>query len=155
MCFVKCFRNVLGFKPEKVPDDIDTVIIGSGISGLTTAVLLGRVGQKVLVLEQHDQAGGCCHAFQDKGYEFSTGSKCMSCVKNVSIIYEDTLHFKKQISQLICSFLFKFVFFENISDDLIAFFNLLYKIENIFRDILHVYDRLMHDNLPSCLQVTE
>ena len=62
-----------GFKPEKVPENIDTVIIGSGISGLTTAVLLGRAGHKVLVLEQHDQAGGCCHAFQDKGYEFATG----------------------------------------------------------------------------------
>jgi all-trans-retinol 13,14-reductase len=27
----------------------------------------------VLVLEQHDQAGGCCHTFIDKGYEFDTG----------------------------------------------------------------------------------
>ena len=35
--------------------------------------MLGRAGQKVLVLEQHDQAGGCCHTFVDKGYEFDTG----------------------------------------------------------------------------------
>ena len=27
----------------------------------------------MLVLEQHDQAGGCCHTFLDKGYEFDTG----------------------------------------------------------------------------------
>lgn len=27
----------------------------------------------MLVLEQHDQAGGCCHTFIDKGYEFDTG----------------------------------------------------------------------------------
>jgi len=49
--------------------------VGSGIGGLTTAVLLGRAGYKVLVLEQHDQAGGCCHTFVDKGYEFDTGNK--------------------------------------------------------------------------------
>ena len=32
-----------------------------------------RSGRKVLVLEQHDQAGGCCHTFLDKGYEFDVG----------------------------------------------------------------------------------
>ena len=62
-----------GFKPEHVLENLDAIIIGSGISSLTTAVLLGRVGQKVLVLEQHDQAGGCMHTFKDKGYEFDTG----------------------------------------------------------------------------------
>lgn len=61
------------FKPQKVPDNIDTIVIGSGIGGLSAAVLLGRAGYKVLVLEQHDQAGGCCHTFVDKGYEFDTG----------------------------------------------------------------------------------
>ena len=64
---------LVGFKPENVPENLDAIIIGSGISGLTTAVVLGRVGQKVLVLEQHDQAGGCMHTFKDKGYEFDTG----------------------------------------------------------------------------------
>ena len=49
------------------------IIIGSGIGGLTTGVLLSKVGKKVLVLEQHDQAGGCCHTFIDKGYEFDVG----------------------------------------------------------------------------------
>ncbi|XP_052802651.1 all-trans-retinol 13,14-reductase-like [Mya arenaria] len=61
------------FKQNRIPDDIDTIIVGSGIGGLTTAVLLGRAGHKVLVLEQHDQAGGCCHTFVEKGYEFDTG----------------------------------------------------------------------------------
>ena len=48
-------------------------MIGSGIGGLSTAVLLAKAGKKVLVLEQHDQAGGCCHTFIDKGFEFDTG----------------------------------------------------------------------------------
>lgn len=63
-----------GFKSHKVPDNIDTIIVGSGIGSLTTAVLLGRAGYKVLVLEQHDQAGGCCHSYVDKGFEFDTGT---------------------------------------------------------------------------------
>ncbi|XP_060569543.1 all-trans-retinol 13,14-reductase-like [Ruditapes philippinarum] len=61
------------FKSQTIPENIDTIVIGSGIGGLSTAVLLGRAGYKVLVLEQHDRAGGCCHTFKDKGFEFDTG----------------------------------------------------------------------------------
>ncbi|KAL3857330.1 hypothetical protein ACJMK2_012008 [Sinanodonta woodiana] len=61
------------FNASRVPENLDAVIIGSGIGALTTAVLLGREGKKVLVLEQHDQAGGCCHTFVEKGFEFDTG----------------------------------------------------------------------------------
>ena len=61
------------FKERKIPANIDTIVIGSGISGLYLAASLARNGQKVLVLEQHYVAGGCTHVFQDKGYEFDTG----------------------------------------------------------------------------------
>ena len=36
----------------------DTIIIGSGMSGLTTAVILAKEGKKVLILERHYTAGG-------------------------------------------------------------------------------------------------
>lgn len=62
-----------GFLASKVPENLDAVIIGSGIGGLGLAVLLAKVGKKVLVLEQHDRAGGCCHTFCEKGYEFDVG----------------------------------------------------------------------------------
>ncbi len=62
-----------GFSKKKIPKNIDTIIIGSGIGGLTCAGLLSKVGQRVLVLEQHYIAGGSTHAFDDKGYEFDTG----------------------------------------------------------------------------------
>ena len=66
-----CIRDT--FKLRKVPEDIDCIIIGSGISGLYLGACLGRVGKRVLVLEQHYVAGGCTHVFEDKGFEFDTG----------------------------------------------------------------------------------
>ncbi|KAF0716834.1 Aste57867_2629 [Aphanomyces stellatus] len=62
-----------GFATKKVPENIDVIVIGSGISGLTTAVALAKQGKRVLVLEQHDVAGGNNHTFEEKGYEFDTG----------------------------------------------------------------------------------
>ena len=61
------------FSAERVPSGLDAIVIGSGIGGLTTAAILSRVGKKVLVLEQHDQAGGCCHTYVEKGFEFDVG----------------------------------------------------------------------------------
>jgi all-trans-retinol 13,14-reductase len=58
---------------KKVPEKVDAIVVGSGISSLTTASLLARCGYKVLVLEQHYIAGGCTHCFNDKGFEFDTG----------------------------------------------------------------------------------
>ena len=55
------------YGPEKIPGSIDTVVIGSGMSGLTCAAVLSRMGQRVLVLEQHYVAGGGTHMFQLKG----------------------------------------------------------------------------------------
>ena len=61
------------FAIDKVPTHLDAIVIGSGIGGLTTASILAKSGKTVLVLEQHDQAGGCCHSYIEKGYEFDVG----------------------------------------------------------------------------------
>ena len=57
----------------KVPAELDVIVIGSGIAGLTCAGYLARAGQRVLVLEQHYIAGGCTHTFEEGGVEFDTG----------------------------------------------------------------------------------
>ncbi|RLV62356.1 hypothetical protein DV515_00019400, partial [Chloebia gouldiae] len=62
-----------GFSARRVPDRLDAVVIGSGVGGLTVAATLAKAGRRVLVLEQHDQAGGCCHTFQQHGFEFDVG----------------------------------------------------------------------------------
>jgi len=62
-----------GFSMKKIPSDLDVIVIGSGISGLSVAAILSKEGKKVLVLEQHDVAGGNMHTFVEKGFEFDTG----------------------------------------------------------------------------------
>lgn len=54
-------------------EPVDCVVIGTGMGGLSCAAMLAREGKKVIVLEQHDVAGGCTHTFTEKGYEFDTG----------------------------------------------------------------------------------
>lgn len=66
-------RSRAGFSSRRVPPELDAVVIGSGMGGLAAAATLAKVGKRVLVLEQHDQAGGCCHTFEERGCEFDVG----------------------------------------------------------------------------------
>ena len=50
-----------------------TIIIGSGISGLTAALLLHKHGHEVTVIEQQAQAGGALHRFRRNGFSFDVG----------------------------------------------------------------------------------
>lgn len=49
------------------------VIIGSGLGGLSTAVILAKNGYEVTVLEQGSQIGGCLQCFVRRGAKFETG----------------------------------------------------------------------------------
>ena len=51
----------------------NSIIIGSGLGGLTAGALLALWGKKVLVLEQHDIAGGCATAFKRKDFLMEVG----------------------------------------------------------------------------------
>ena len=51
----------------------DTIIIGSGMGSLSTAAILAKEGQKVLIWERHYTAGGFTHIFKRRGYEWDVG----------------------------------------------------------------------------------
>jgi all-trans-retinol 13,14-reductase len=57
----------------QLASDYDTIIIGSGMSGLTTGAILSKEGKKVLILERHYTAGGFTHMFKRPGYEWDVG----------------------------------------------------------------------------------
>jgi all-trans-retinol 13,14-reductase len=53
--------------------DFDTIIIGSGVGGLTAAISLAQAGESVLVLERHSLPGGNAQAFARWGHSFCPG----------------------------------------------------------------------------------
>ena len=55
----------------KGTNDFDAIVIGSGLGGLSCGAAFARQGFKVLVLEQHDKAGGYATSFKRPGgFEF-------------------------------------------------------------------------------------
>jgi len=59
---------------NKSDDQLDAIIIGSGIGGLVTATQLASKGAKVLVLEKYIIPGGSGGSFKRKGYTFDVGA---------------------------------------------------------------------------------
>ncbi len=50
--------------------EIDVIIIGGGMGGLTCGALLAKRGLKVLIVEKNQKVGGCCTSFQKDGFSF-------------------------------------------------------------------------------------
>ena len=51
----------------------DAIIIGGGLGGLTSGVMLSKEALNVCVLEQHSVIGGCLQSFQRNGRVLDTG----------------------------------------------------------------------------------
>ncbi len=58
---------------EQVPQNWDSIVIGSGIGGMSCASALAHTGRRVLVLEQHYIPGGFTHSYARKGYQWDAG----------------------------------------------------------------------------------
>ena len=54
--------------------NLDVIVIGSGIGGLTAGSMLARYGKKVLICESHSLAGGAVHSFTRRGFHFDSGA---------------------------------------------------------------------------------
>ncbi len=62
------------------------VVIGSGMGGLTSAVLLASNGCQVTVLEQHYRPGGLLHRFFREGVPYDTGFHYCGSVQDGQIM---------------------------------------------------------------------
>lgn len=52
----------------------DVAIVGGGIAGVSTAARLQAEGLSTVVLEQHDQLGGCAGYYRQDGFAFDVGA---------------------------------------------------------------------------------
>ncbi|MEO1645331.1 MAG: phytoene desaturase family protein, partial [Chloroflexota bacterium] len=52
---------------------LPTIVIGSGIGGLSAAIRLQHAGHRVVVLEKNPIVGGKMYQLEDKGFRFDTG----------------------------------------------------------------------------------
>jgi len=55
----------------------NTIIVGGGIAGLTSAAYLSRAGQKVLLIEKNRECGGLINSFIRDGFHFDAGVRAL------------------------------------------------------------------------------
>jgi all-trans-retinol 13,14-reductase len=66
----------------------DDIVVGSGISGLTMALILGMNGRKVLLLEKAPSIGGSVARFYKNGIPFDTGFHFTGGLQKDGILYD-------------------------------------------------------------------
>lgn len=62
----------------------NTIIVGGGIAGLTSAAYLSRAGQKVVLFEKNKECGGLVNSFTKDGFHFDAGVRAL---ENAGIIF--------------------------------------------------------------------
>ncbi|TYB91420.1 MAG: NAD(P)/FAD-dependent oxidoreductase [Kosmotoga sp.] len=58
-------------------DNYDSVVVGGGISGLTSAAYLARAGSNVILLEKNNKCGGLVNTFTKDGFLFDGGVRAL------------------------------------------------------------------------------
>ncbi len=75
------------------------IIIGSGLGGLSTGVILAKNGYDVTIFEQASQIGGCLQCFQRDGVKFETGMHFIGSLDDGQVLsnYLNYLEIKSKI----------------------------------------------------------
>ena len=60
----------------------DAIIIGAGISGLLSALVLSKNEKKVLILEKQERLGGICQSYKINGYTVDNGPHIITRLEN-------------------------------------------------------------------------
>ena len=69
-------------------NNYEVAIIGSGLSGLSTAYILAKNGFKVAVFEKNHQLGGCLQSFERAGVKFETGMHYIGSIEEGQILHK-------------------------------------------------------------------
>lgn len=138
--------------------DVIVIVIGSGIGGLTAAALLAKSGRQVLVLEQHDRAGGYAHGFKRKKYEFDAGvhliSGCGLSGFDGGQVIRKVLQAINQYEQLELVEVNPFAFV-SLPDIEVELSSSIESVENQLVDLFPEEREGLTDLLTLCLQVAE
>ncbi|MDV0447400.1 hypothetical protein MsAg5_12890 [Methanosarcinaceae archaeon Ag5] len=70
-------------KSESTPEfeNYDAIVVGGGISGLLSALVLSKHGNRVLVLEKDNVVGGNCRTYNVDGFMVDTGPHAMTALR--------------------------------------------------------------------------
>ncbi|MEA1924953.1 MAG: NAD(P)/FAD-dependent oxidoreductase [Candidatus Altiarchaeota archaeon] len=68
-------------------EEKDFIVVGGGVSGLLSALALGKEGEDVLLLEKEDYLGGVCRSYKVDGYQVDTGPHMITRVAQGPLKY--------------------------------------------------------------------
>ncbi|WP_338097570.1 NAD(P)/FAD-dependent oxidoreductase [Methanolapillus ohkumae] len=63
-------------------ENYDAIVVGGGISGLLSALVLSKHGNRVLVLEKDGVVGGNCRSYNVDGFMVDTGPHAITALRN-------------------------------------------------------------------------
>ena len=61
------------YMQNEIQTKLDAIVIGAGLTGLTTAHTLKKRGKRVVVIEKEQRVGGQIHTYQQGDYTFESG----------------------------------------------------------------------------------
>jgi len=66
----------------------DVIVVGGGIAGLSTTAMLAKLNQSVILLESHNQVGGCAGYFRRGKFSFDVGATTLSGLSHNRSLYQ-------------------------------------------------------------------
>ncbi len=94
--------------------DYDVAIIGAGLGGLTSGAILAKRGQKVIVLEQSGQVGGCCSTYEVNGYKYDIGASVVEMIPIIERAFAELgTTFMKEVDLIQCDPIYSVIFPDN------------------------------------------
>lgn len=94
----------------------DTIIVGGGIAGLTSAAFLARAGKKIILIEKNEEFGGLVNSFVSDGFHFEAGVRALESAGIILPMLEElNIHIERVRSKVSVGIEDKILNVENLS----------------------------------------